>query len=81
MDTTCVSGPDYIDYKSVQNMCHRHYDKTVEFLQKVKPDYLKELQEEETTGEPTTTKKKGVRTTTITADYDMEIVVKHLKKA
>ena len=65
-------------------MLHRHYDKTVEFLQKVKPDHLKELlDDEETTGETTatTSKKKGVRTTTITADYDMEIVVKHLKKA
>ena len=27
VDTTCVSGPDYIDYKSVRNMYHRHYDK------------------------------------------------------
>ena len=56
----------------------------MEFLQKVKPDYLKELQEEETAEETTagaTTTKKGVRTTTITADYDREIVVKHLKKA
>ena len=83
VDTTTISGPDNINHKSVKNMFHRHYDKTVEFLQKVKPDYLKELlEDEETTGEPpTTTKKKGMRTTTITADYDTEIVVKHLKKA
>ena len=56
----------------------------MEFLQEVKPDYLKELlEDEETTRETTatTSKKKGVRTTTITADYDMEIVVKQLKKA
>ena len=65
-------------------MFHRHYDKTVEFLQEVNPNYLKELlEEEDTTGETTatTSKKKGVRTTTITADYDMEIVVKHVKRA
>ena len=62
VDTTCVSAPDYIDYESVKNMYHRHYDKTVEFLQKVKPDYLQEHQEEETTGETTTettTKKRA----------------------
>ena len=84
VDTTTISGPDNINYKSVKNMFNRHYDKTVEFLQEVKPDYLKELlEDEETTGETTatTSKKKGVRTTTITADYDMEIVVKQLKKA
>ena len=50
-------------------MYHRHYDKTVEFLQKVKPDYLQEQQDEDTTGETTTgatiSKKNGVRTTTI----------------
>ena len=84
VDTTTISGADHINYKSVKNMLNRHYDKTVEFLQEVKPDYLKELlDDEETTGETTatTSKKKGVRTTTITADYDMEIVVKQLKKA
>ena len=57
--------------QSVRNMFNRPYDKTVEFLQEVDPNYLKQLlEEEETTGEPTTTmsKKKGVRTTTITAD-------------
>ena len=83
MDTTTISGPDNINYKSVRNMFNRHYDKTVEFLQEFDPNYLKKLlEEEETTGEPTTTlsKKKGVRTTTITADYDVEIVVKQSKK-
>ena len=84
VDTTTISGPDHIYYKNVRNMFHRHYDKTVEFLQENDPNYLKQLldEEETTTGEPTTTmsKKKGVRTTTITADYDMEIVAKQSKK-
>ena len=56
----------------------------MEFLQEVNPNYLKELlDEEETTGETTatTSKKKGARTTTIIADYDVEIVVKQMKKA
>ena len=84
VDTTTISGPGNINYKSVKNMLSRHYDKTVEFLQEVDPNYLKDLlDEEETTGETTTTtsKKKGARTTTIIADYDMEIVVKQMKKA
>ena len=79
VDTTTISGPDNVNYKSVKNMLNRHYDKTVEFLLEVNPNYLKELlEDEETTGETTTTtsKKKGARTTTIIADYDMEIVVK-----
>ena len=85
VDTTTISGPDHIYYKSVRNMFNRHYDRTVEFLQEHDPNYLKQLldEEETTTGEPTTTavsKKKGVRTTTITADYDVEIVVKQSKK-
>ena len=59
VDTTTISGPDHINYKSVKNMFHRHYDKTMEFLQKVNPDYLKELlDDEETTGETTTTTSK-----------------------
>ena len=84
VDTTTISGPDHIYYKSVRNMFNRHYDKTVELLQENDPNYLKQLldEEETTTGEPTTTmsKKKGVRTTTITADYDIKIVVKQSKK-
>ena len=84
VDTTTISGPDHINYQSVKNMLNRDYHKNVEFLQEVNPNYLKEiLEEEDTTGETTTTtgKKKGVRTTTITADYDVEITVKQLKKA
>ena len=85
VDTTTISGPDHIYYKSVKNMFQRHYDETVEFLKENHPNYLQQLlnEEETTTGEPTTTttgKKKGVRTTTITADYDVEIVVKQSKK-
>ena len=85
MDTTTISGPDHIYYKSVKNMFQRHYDETVEFLKENHPNYLQQLlnEEETTTGEPTTTttgKKKGVRTTTTTADYDVEIVVKQSKK-
>ena len=39
-------------------------------------------EDEATTGETTATtgKKKGVRTTTITADYEVEIIVKQPKK-
>ena len=84
VDTTTISGPDHIYYKSAKNMFQRHYDETVEFLTENHPNYLQQLmnEEEATTGEPTTTtgKKKGVRTTTITADYDVEIVVKQSKK-
>ena len=84
MDTTTISGPDHIYYKSVKNMFQRHYDETVEFLKENHPNYLQQLldEDETTTGEPTTTtgKKKGVRTTTITADYEVEIVVKQSKK-
>ena len=85
VDTTTISGPDHIYYKSVKNMFNRHYDRTVEFLQEHDPNYLKQLldEDETTTGETTTaggSKKKGVRTTTITADYDVEIVVKQSKK-
>ena len=85
VDTTTISGPDHIYYKSVKNTFQRHYDETVEFLKENHPNYLQQLlnEEETTTGEPTTTttgKKKGVRTTTITADYDVEIVVKQSKK-
>ena len=84
VDTTTISGPEHIYYKSVKNMFQRHYDETVEFLKENDPNYLQQLLdgEETTTGEPTTTtgKKKGVRTTTITADYDVEIVVKQSKK-
>ena len=83
VDTTTISGPEHIYYKSVKNMLQRHYDETVEFLKENNPNYLQQLLDEETTtGEPTTTtgKKKAVRTTTITADYDVEIVVKQSKK-
>ena len=37
VDTTTISGPDHINYKSVRNMFNRHYDKTVEFLQEERP--------------------------------------------
>ena len=84
VDVTTISGPDHYYAKSIKNMYNRHYDETVEFLKENHPDYLRQLQmeEETTTGEPSTTtgKKKGVRTTTITADYDVEIVVKQSKK-
>ena len=56
VDRTTISSPDHINYKSVKNMLSRHYDKTVEFLQEVNPNYLKEiLEEEDTTGETTAT--------------------------
>ena len=83
IDTTTISGPDYIYHKSIRNMYHRHYDETVEFLKENHPNYLQQLMnEEETTAEEstTTTKKKGARTTTITTDYEVEIVVKQPKK-
>ena len=53
VDTTTISGPDHIYYKSVRNMFNRHYDRTVEFLQENDPNYLKQLldEEETTTGE------------------------------
>ena len=56
----------------------------MEFLQKVKPDYI-HVAQDDTADDTTTTaasssKKKGVRTTTILSDYDMEIVVKHVKR-
>ena len=86
IDTTVVSGPDYVDTTSMKNMYNRNYDKTMDFLQKVKPDYIHVLQEdttaeETTTGGASSSKKKGVRTTAISSDYDMEIVVKHVKRA
>ena len=83
IDVTTISGPDHYYMKSIRHMYNRNYDDTVEFLKENHPDVLRMLQnEEETTGEPTTTtgKKKGVRTTTITADYEVEIVVKQSKK-
>ena len=57
----------------------------MEFLQKVKPDYIHVVQDNDTTEDTTTraapySKEKGVRTTTISSDYDMEIVVKHVKR-
>ena len=86
VDTTVVSGPDYVDTTSVKNMCTRNYEKTMEFLQKVKPNYIHVVQDNDTADDTTTgaapsSKKKGVRTTTISSDYDMEIVVKHVKRA
>ena len=87
VDTTVVSGPDYVETASVQYMCGRNPEKTTRFTQKVKPNYMYLLQNEATTDETTgdttaasSSKKKGVRTTTISSDYDMEIVVKHVKK-
>ena len=67
-------------------MYNWNYEKTMEFLQKVKPDYIHVVQDNDTTEDTTTgtassSKKKGVRTTTISSDYDMEIVVKHVKRA
>ena len=85
IDTTVVSGPDYVDTTSLKNMYNRNYDKTMEFLQKAKPDYIHMVQddttEDTTTGAASSSKKKGVRTTTISSDYDMEIVVKHVKRS
>ena len=86
VDTTVVSGPDYLDTTSVKNVYVRNYDKTMKFLQKVQPNYIHVLQDEDATGDMTTTaasssKKKGVRTTTISSDYDMEIAVNHVKRA
>ena len=86
MDTTVINGPDYVEITSLQYMHTRNPEKTTKFIQKVKPNYMYLLQEEATTSEATgdTTasfsKKKGVRTTTISLDYDMEIVVKHVKR-
>ena len=88
VDTTVVSGPDYVDTTSVKNMYARNPEKTTRFLQKVKPNYMHLLQDEtadDTTRDTTTatassSKKKGVHTTTISSDYDMEIVVKHVKR-
>ena len=85
IDTTVVSGPDYVDTTSVKKMYNRNYDKTMEFLQKVKPDYIHVVQDNDTTEDTTTgaapsSNKKGMRTTTISSDYDMEIVVKHVKR-
>ena len=86
VDTTVVSGPDSVDITSVKNMYSRNYDKTLTFLQKVKPDYIHVVQDDDTADDTTTatapsSKKKGVRTTTISSDYDMKIVVKHVKRA
>ena len=77
-DTTTISSPDHIYYKSVNNMFNRHYDRTVEFLQELPPKLLEAalgLTMLTIAGVTTTaggSKKKGVRTTTITADYDVE---------
>ena len=86
IDTTVVSGPDYIDTSLWRTCTTGTTTRLMEFLQKVKPDYIHVVQEDDTTEETTTgatssSKKKGVRTTTITSDYDMEIVVKHVKRA
>ena len=74
MDTTVVSGPDYVDTTSVKNTYVRNYEKTTAFLQKVKPNYIHTLPDE--TAEDTTTaaasssKKKG-------ADYHHLIRLRH----
>ena len=73
---------------SVKNMSSRTYDKTLAFLQKVRPDYIHVVQDEDAASDTITaaattassSSKKGVRTTTISSDYDMEIVVKHVKR-
>ena len=79
-----VSGPDYVDTTSVKNTYSQNYDKTMAFLQKVKPDYIHVAQDytadDATTSATSSSKKKGVRTTTISSDYDMEILVKHAKR-
>ena len=88
VDTTVVSGPDHVDMASVKNMYSRNYDKTLAFLQTVKPDYIHVVQADDTTYDTnaaaaaaaSSSKKKGVRPTTIASDYDMEIVVKHVKR-
>ena len=81
-----INGPDYVEVTSVQYMHTKSPEKTTKFIQKVKPNYMYLLQEEATTGEATgdttasSSKKKGVRATTISSDYDTEIVVKHVKR-
>ena len=83
VDTTPVSGPDYVDTTSVKNMYSRNYDKTLAFLQKVKIDYIHVVQDDtadDTTTAAASSSKKGVRITTISSDYDMEIVVKRVKR-
>ena len=85
VDTTVISGPDYMDITSVKNMYTRNYDKTMAFLQKVKPDYipvaLGDTTDDTTIATASSSQKKGERTTTISSDYDLEIVVKHVKRA
>ena len=82
-----VSGQDYVDTTSVKNIYARNPEKTTRFIQKVKPNYMYLLQDDstdDTTGYTTTgassSSKKGVRTTTVSSDYGMEIVVKHVKR-
>ena len=88
VDTTVIHGDLHADVASLQYMISRGAtnDRATKFIQKVRPDYMHLLQDE-TTAEETTggtaassSKKKGVRTTTISSDYDMEIVVKHVKR-
>ena len=86
VDTTVINGPDYVEVTSLQYMHTRNPEKATRFTQKVKPNVVYLLQEEATTGEAigdtiaSSSMKKGVRTTPISSAYDMEIVVKHVKR-
>ena len=80
IETHNMWSPFHYSYVSEDNPTRTYY-----ICVEDSPNYLKQRldEEETTTGEPTTTavsKKKGVRITTITADYDVEIVVKQSKK-
>ena len=87
VDTTVIHGDLHAEVASLHYLLKRGAtgERATTFIQKVRPDYL-HLLDEETTGESTGTttasssKKKGVRSTTITADYDMEITIKHVKR-
>ena len=85
LDTTTINGDLHTEIGSLRNVLSRGttMDRATPFIKKVRPDY-KYLLDEETTGEATasttTSKKKGVRSTTIAADYDIEITVKHVKR-
>ena len=87
VDTTVIHGDLHAEVSLLRYLLNRGTtnERVTTFIQKVRPDYLY-LLDEDTTGETackTTasfSKKKGVRSTTITADYDMEIAVKHVKR-
>ena len=87
VDTTVFHGDLHADTTSLHYMINRGAtnDRSKKFIQNVRPDYIHLLQDEATTEETTggttaSSSKKGVRTTTISCDYNMEIVVKHVKR-